>query len=188
MYKILEVFDFSVFGKGEITLASVVVLICYVGVLFASILDTNSAIRRDKRFARDQARKAIEEGTAHGTLEEVAKRFSPRLNSWGIRTLLGKLLWYYVFLVVAGFADMLFLITDVWQLFHLPEVPWVSVVLALVFIATEGLSIWENSPKNDTQNVVKSLRRLRSAYSTLLDDEEMKKLRKELNDRGGSGF
>ena len=63
-----------------------------------------------------------------------------------------------------------------------------SVVLALVFIATEGLSIWENSPKNDTQNVVKSLRRLRSAYSTLLDDEEMKKLRKELNDRGGSGF
>ena len=64
MYKILEVFDFSVFGKGEITLASVVVLICYVGVLFASILDTNSAIRRDKRFALDQARKAIEEGTA----------------------------------------------------------------------------------------------------------------------------
>ena len=74
---ITEYFDFSVFGKGEITLASVVVLICYVGVLFASILDTNSAIRRDKRFARDQARKAIEEGTAHGTLDEVAKRFSP---------------------------------------------------------------------------------------------------------------
>ena len=180
--------DFSVFGRGELTLAGVVMLLCWIGVLVACAVDTRSAIKRDKRFARVQAEKAIEEGTATGDLDEVAKRFSPRINSWGLRTLLGKVGWYYAFLVIAGFGDILLLLVDLWALFHLPEVPYISGALALAFMAVEGLSVWENSPRNDTQNVIKSLRRLRGAYSSMMSDEEMKQLRKELNDIGGGGF
>lgn len=180
--------DFSVFGKGELTLAGVVMLLCWVGILVACIVDTRSAINRDKRFARVQAEKAIEEGTATGDLDEVAKRFSPRINSWGLGELFGKVGWYYGFLIIAAFADLILLFVDVWKLFHLPEVPYFSAGMAMVFIAREALSVWENSPKNDRYNVIKSLRRLKGACSYLMSDEEMKQLRKELNDIGGSGF
>lgn len=188
MILINEYLDFSQFGRGEFTLASVVIFICYMSVLVVSILDTRTAISRDKRFAREQARKAIEEGKEKGSLDEVTKKFAPRLNSWGIRRTISKLSTYYAFMLAVGFLDMLFLVTDLWQIFHFPEVPWVSVASATAFIGNECLSLWENSPKNDTQNVEKSLRRFRQTATEFSRNEDLKVIRRLLEERGGSGI
>lgn len=178
-------FDFSLFNKGEFTLGAVVILLCYASILIVCAIDVRSAIRRDKRFAHELAVKAIEEGRETGELEDVVKKLSPKLNSWGIKRTIAKLGTYYNVLFAVGFLDILLLVTDVWGLVRVAEVPYASMVISLIFLGNEALSIWENSPKRDKDNVVKSLRRFRQTAKDLsaeISGEDVKELRQLLSE------
>ena len=177
--------DFSQFNKGEFTLGAVVILLCFVSILIVCAIDVRSAIRRDKRFAHELAVKAIEEGRESGTVDEVAKKLSPKLNSWGIKRTIAKLGTYYNVLFAVGFLDALLLVTDVWRLFRVSEVPYASMLITVIFIFNEALSIWENSPKRDQDNVVKSLRRFRQTAKDLsaeISGDDVKELRQLLSE------
>lgn len=175
--------DFSVFNKGEFTLGAFVILLCFVSILIVCAVDVRSAIRRDKRFARELAVRAIEEGRETGSVDEVSKKLSPRLNSWGIKRTIAKLGTYYNVLFAVGFLDSLLMVTDVWGLFRVAEVPYASMLVSVIFIGNEALSIWENSPKRDKENVVKSLRRFRDTAKDLsqeLSGEDVREIRQLL--------
>lgn len=177
--------DFSSFSRGEFTLGAVVILLCYASILVVCAIDVRSAIRRDKRFAHELAVKAIEEGRETGELEDVVKKLSPKLNSWGIKRTIAKLGTYYNVLFAVGFLDILLLVTDVWGLVRVAEVPYASMVISLIFLGNEALSIWENSPKRDKDNVVKSLRRFRQTAKDLsaeISGEDVKELRQLLSE------
>ena len=177
--------DFSSFSPGEFTLGAVVILLCYASILVVCAIDVRSAIRRDKRFAYELAVKAIEEGRETGELEDVVKKLSPKLNSWGIKRTIAKLGTYYNVLFAVGFLDILLMVTDVWGLVHVAEVPYASMVISLIFLGNEALSIWENSPKRDKDNVVKSLRRFRQTAKDLsaeISGEDVKELRQLLSE------
>ena len=177
--------DFSQFNRGEFTLGAVVILLCYASILIVCAIDVRSAIRRDKRFAHELAIKAIEEGRETGELEDVVKKLSPKLNSWGIKRTIAKLGTYYNVLFAVGFLDILLLVTDVWGLVRVAEVPYASMVISLIFLGNEALSIWENSPKRDKDNVVKSLRRFRQTAKDLsaeISGEDVKELRQLLSE------
>ncbi len=177
--------DFSSFSRGEFTLGAVVILLCYASILVVCAIDVRSAIRRDKRFAHDLAVKAIEEGRETGELEDVVKKLSPKLNSWGVKRTIAKLGTYYNVLFAVGFLDILLMVTDVWGLVRVAEVPYASMVISLIFLGNEALSIWENSPKRDKDNVVKSLRRFRQTAKDLsaeISGDDVKELRQLLNE------
>ena len=177
--------DFSSFSRGEFTLGAVVILLCYASILIVCAIDVRSAIRRDKRFAHELAIKAIEEGRETGELEDVVKKLSPKLNSWGIKRTIAKLGTYYNVLFAVGFLDILLMVTDVWGLVRVAEVPYASMVISLIFLGNEALSIWENSPKRDKDNVVKSLRRFRQTAKDLsseISGDDVKELRQLLSE------
>ena len=177
--------DFSNFNPGEFTLGAVVVLLCFFFTAIVCAMDVRSAIRRDKRFAHDLAVKAVEEGRETCSVEEVEKRLSPKLNSWGIKRTIAKLGTYYNILFPLVFLDVLLLITDVWRLIHFLEVPYASMAISVVFIGNEALSIWENSPKRDKENVAKSLRRFRQTAKDLaaeISGEDVKELRQLISE------
>lgn len=178
-------FDFSSFNPGEFTLGAVVILLCFFFTAIVCAMDVRSAIRRDKRFAHELAVKAVEEGRETCSVEEVEKRLSPQLNSWGIKRTIAKLGTYYNILFPLVFLDVLLLITDVWRLVHFLEVPYASMAISVVFIGNEALSIWENSPKRDKDNVVKSLRRFRQTAKDLsaeISGEDIKELRQLISE------
>ena len=57
--------------------------------------------------------------------------------------------------------------------------------ISVVFIGNEALSIWENSPKRDKDNVVKSLRRFRQTAKDLsaeISGEDIKELRQLISE------
>ena len=177
--------DFSGFSRWEFTLSAVAILLCYASILIVSALDVRSAIRRDKRFAHRMALMSLREGDEAGTLATLERKWSPELNSWGLKRTIRKLSVYYNILFAVGFVDMLLLVVDLWKLVGIVEVPYISVALALVFIGTEILSIWENSPKRDRDNIVKSLRRFRQTATELsrdLSSEDVKQLRQLLDE------
>lgn len=177
--------DFSSFSRGEFTLGAVVIVLCYVSVFIVCMVDVRSAIRRDKRFAVELAMKAIKEGKESGSLDDVVKKLSPKLNSWGIRRTFAKLKEYYMLLFSVGFPDVLLLVTDVWGLMHIAEVPYLSMALSIAFIGNELFSIWENSPKRDKENVVKSLRQFRQMAKDLsqeISSDDIKELRQLLSE------
>nr|DAU72598.1 MAG TPA: holin [Caudoviricetes sp.] len=177
--------DFSSFNPGEITLGAIIISMCFFFTAIVCAMDVRSAIRRDKRFAHDLAVKAIEEGRETCSVEEVEKRLSPKLNSWGIKRTIAKLGTYYNILFPLVFLDILLLITDVWRLIHFLEVPYASMAISVVFIGNEAMSIWENSPKRDKENVAKSLRRFRQTAKDLaaeISGEDVKELRQLLSE------
>lgn len=177
--------DFSSFSRGEFTLGAVVILLCYVSILIVCMVDVRSAIRRDKRFAVELAVKAIEEGRESGSLQDVIKKLSPKLNSWGLKRTIAKLGTYYNVLFAVGFLDVLLLLADMWSLIHIVEVPYASIVWSAICIGNEALSIWENSPKRDKDNVVKSLRRFRQTAKDLsqeISGDDIKELRQLLSE------
>ena len=66
---------------------------------------------------------------------------------------------YYFCVALAGIVDGILLMSDAWSYAHMHELPYVSMLVTLLIVHTEFMSIWENSPKNVTQSMEKSMRR-----------------------------
>ena len=156
---IIDFFDPDAFSKTEITHAAVIGIFCYASVTIARFLDLASALMRDKRFDEKQARIIVSEGKLEGDPKKLAKKFGNGASSKGYASFILRLVMYYIFVALAGFVDGLFLMSDAWSYVHMHELPYVSVFVTLLIIHTEFTSIWENSPRNVTQSMEKSMRR-----------------------------
>ena len=150
---IIDFFDPDAFSKTEITHAAVIGIFCYASVTIARFLDLASALMRDKRFDEKQARIIVSEGKLEGDPKKLAKKFGNGASSKGYASFVLRLV------ALAGIVDGLLLMSDAWSYAHIHELPYVSMFVTLLIVHTEFTSIWENSPKNVTQSMEKSMRR-----------------------------
>lgn len=156
---IIDFFDPDAFSKTEITHAAVIGIFCYASVTIARFLDLASALMRDKRFDEKQARIIVSEGKLEGDPKKLAKKFGNGASSKGYASFVIRLALYYFCVALAGIVDGILLMSDAWSYAHLHELPYASMLVTLLIVHTEFTSIWENSPKNVTQSMEKSMRR-----------------------------
>lgn len=156
---IIDFFDPNAFSKTEITHAAVIGIFCYASVTIARFLDLASALLRDKRFDEKQARIIVSEGKLEGDPKKLAKKFGSGASSKGYTSFIIRLVLYYMCVALAGIFDGLLLMSDAWSYAHINELPYISMFVTLLIVHTEFTSIWENSPKNVTQSMEKSMRR-----------------------------
>lgn len=155
----IDFFDPDAFSKTEITHAAVIGIFCYVSVTIARFLDLASALMRDKRFDEKQASIIVSEGKLEGDPKKLAKKFGNGASSKGYASFVIRLVLYYFCVALAGIVDGILLMSDAWSYAHMHELPYVSMLVTLLIVHTEFTSIWENSPKNVTQSMEKSMRR-----------------------------
>ena len=175
---IIDFFDPNAFSKTEMTHAAVIGIFCYVGVTLARLLDLASALMRDKRFDEKQARIIVSEGKLEGDPKKLAKKFGNGATSKGYTSFVFRLVLYYIFVAAAGVVDGIFLLFDAWTYIHMHELPYVTAFVTLLIVYTEFVSIWENSPKNVTQSMEKSMRRFVKGANAIRnkDVEEVREL------------
>ena len=85
-----------------------------------------------------------------------ARRAKQKIQSSIARRVFGKLLIYYLAIAMLALLDVLLFIIDLETRISIPELPYLTVFGAIVAVATEGWSVWENLPKHDTNSIKNS--------------------------------
>ena len=85
-----------------------------------------------------------------------ARRAKQKIQSSIARRVFGKLLIYYLFIVMFALVDVLLFIIDFEVRISIPELPYLTVFASIGAVATEGWSVWENLPKHDTTSIKNS--------------------------------
>lgn len=122
---------FKFFSPEEAQEAATLMAVALLVVLAAVIIDTITGIMRSMR-----AKQKIQSSIA--------------------RRVFGKLLIYYLAIAMLALIDVLLFIIDLETRISIPELPYLTVFGAIVAVATEGWSVWENLPKHDTTSIKNS--------------------------------
>lgn len=122
---------FKFFSPEEAQEAATLMAVALLIVLAAVIIDTITGIMRSMR-----AKQKIQSSIA--------------------RRVFGKLLIYYLAISMLALIDVLLFIIDLEPRISIPELPYLTVFGAIVAVATEGWSVWENLPKHDTTSIKNS--------------------------------
>ena len=109
------------------TLMAVALLIVLVAVIVDTITGVMRAIRTKQKIQSSIARRAF-----------------------------GKLLIYYLFIVMLSLIDILLFLIDLEVRISIPELPYLTFFASIGAVATEGWSVWENLPKHDTTSMKNS--------------------------------
>lgn len=92
--------------------------------------------------------------TITGIMKAIRKK--EKIESKTARQAFSKLLIYYLFIVMFSLVDILLFLIDVEVRISIPELPYLTVLASIGSVATEGWSVWENLPKNDTTSIKNS--------------------------------
>ena len=122
---------FKFFSPEEAQEAATLMAVALLIVLAAVIIDTISGVMR-------------------------ARRAKQRIQSSIARRVFGKLLIYYLAISMLALIDVLLFLVDLETRISIPELPYLTVFGAIVAVATEGWSVWENLPKHDTTSIKNS--------------------------------
>lgn len=122
---------FRFFSPEEAQEAATLMAVALLIVLAAVIIDTISGVMR-------------------------ARRAKQKIQSSIARRVFGKLLIYYLAIAMLALLDVLLFIIDLETRISIPELPYLTVFGAIVAVATEGWSVWENLPKHDTTSIKNS--------------------------------
>lgn len=122
---------FKFFSPEEAQEAATLMAVALLIVLAAVIIDTISGVMR-------------------------ARRANQKIQSNIARRVFGKLLIYYLAIAMLALLDVLLFIIDLETRISIPELPYLTVFGAIVAVATEGWSVWENLPKHDTTSIKNS--------------------------------
>lgn len=122
---------FKFFSPEEAQEAATLMAVALLIVLAAVIIDTISGVMR-------------------------ARRAKQRIQSSIARRVFGKLLIYYLAISMLALIDILLFLVDLETRISIPELPYLTVFGAIVAVATEGWSVWENLPKHDTTSIKNS--------------------------------
>lgn len=122
---------FKFFSPEEAQEAATLMSVALLIVLAAVIIDTISGVMR-------------------------ARRAKQRIQSSIARRVFGKLLIYYLAISMLALIDVLLFLVDLETRISIPELPYLTVFGAIVAVATEGWSVWENLPKHDTTSIKNS--------------------------------
>nr|DAS92072.1 MAG TPA: holin [Caudoviricetes sp.] len=85
-----------------------------------------------------------------------SRRAKQKIQSSIARRVFGKLLIYYLAIAMFALVDVLLFIIDFEVRISIPELPYLTVFASIGAVATEGWSVWENLPKNDTTSIKNS--------------------------------
>lgn len=122
---------FKFFSPEEAQEAATLMAVALLIVLAAVIIDTISGVMR-------------------------ARRAKQRIQSSIARRVFGKLLIYYLAISMLALIDVLLFLVDLETRISIPELPYLTVFGAIVAVATECWSVWENLPKHDTNSIKNS--------------------------------
>ena len=122
---------FKFFSPEEAQEAATLMAVALLIVLGAVIIDTITGVMR-------------------------ARRAKQKIQSSIARRVFGKLLIYYLAIAMLALLDVLLFIIDLETRISIPELPYLTVFGAIVAVATEGWSVWENLPKHDTTSIKNS--------------------------------
>lgn len=122
---------FRFFSPEEAQEAATLMAVALLIVLAAVIIDTITGVMR-------------------------ARRAKQKIQSSIARRVFGKLLIYYLAIAMLALLDVLLFIIDLETRISIPELPYLTVFGAIVAVATEGWSVWENLPKHDTNSIKNS--------------------------------
>jgi len=122
---------FKFFSPEEAQESATLMAVALLIVLAAVIIDTITGIMRSRR-----AKQKIQSSIA--------------------RRVFGKLLIYYLAIAMFALVDVLLFIIDFEVRISIPELPYLTVFASIGAVATEGWSVWENLPKNDTTSIKNS--------------------------------
>ena len=122
---------FKFFSPKEAQETATLMAVALIIVLAAVIIDTITGIMR-------------------------ARRAKQVIQSSIVRRVFGKLLVYYLFIVMFALIDVLLFIIDFEVRISIPELPYLTVFASIGAVATEGWSVWENLPKHDTTSIKNS--------------------------------
>ncbi len=122
---------FKFFSPEEAQEAATLMAVALLIVLVAVIIDTISGVMR-------------------------ARRAKQKIQSSIARRVFGKLLIYYLAISMLALIDVLLFLVDLETRISIPELPYLTVFGAIVAVATEGWSVWENLPKHDTTSIKNS--------------------------------
>lgn len=122
---------FKFFSPEEAQEAATLMAVAMLIVLASVIIDTISGVMR-------------------------AKRNKQVIQSSIARRVFGKLIRYYLVIAMFSFIDILLFLIDFEVRISIPELPYMTVFASIGAVATEGWSVWENLPKNDTTSIKNS--------------------------------
>lgn len=122
---------FKFFSPEEAQEAATLMAVAMLIVLASVIIDTISGVMR-------------------------AKRNKQVIQSSIARRVFGKLIRYYLVIAIFSFIDVLLFVIDFEVRLSIPELPYMTVFASIGAVATEGWSVWENLPKNDTTSIKNS--------------------------------
>ena len=133
---------FKFFSPEEAQEAATLMAVAMLIVLASVIIDTISGVMR-------------------------AKRNKQVIQSSIARRVFGKLIRYYLVIAMFSFIDILLFLIDFEVRISIPELPYMTVFASIGAVATEGWSVWENLPKNDTTSIKNSAKQTQELAKAL---------------------